>query len=168
VRVGDAWHEWWRAEQAPRRWARPLDRVAGAVEWRTVRAGVELGELRLAAGGVAGRIRAILVRLDPAAVHFALVGPVTGPGGVGRWAVQDAPADAVVAINAGQFDSRGPWGWIVRDGVELQPTGAGPLSTAFILDGAGTASLIATDDIPAVRQEGRPIDRRSSPTPHCS
>jgi len=65
-----------------------------------------------------------------------------------------APAAAVLAVNAGQFDVSGPWGWVVHRGVEIRPPGAGALAPAFVVDTAGRARLVPPDSIATLRRAG--------------
>lgn len=136
VHDGRAWRVWWRADRAPARWTAPAPTLAAAVRWRPGAPGVEWAELRLRGDGEAWRTRAVLVRLDPARLTFRL-----HAAGADGWAVEDAPAEAAFAVNAGQFDAVGgaarPWGWLVRDGEERQRPGVGPLATAVAFDSAG-------------------------------
>ena len=146
------WHTWWTSARAPARWAAPHRTLAGAVRWRAAAPGVEWSELRLAGSGLAWRVRVVLVRLDPARVTFDVV-RLARDDGRPAWAADSAP-HALVAINAGQFAADRPWGWVVRDGRELQPPGSGPLSMAFVVDTAGRARLVRADSIAAVRASG--------------
>jgi hypothetical protein len=123
VRGPEGWREWWRADRAPTRWREPLPALAGAVEWRTVTPGVRWGELQLSGDGEAWRIRAILVRLDPRLVRLETRTLQRADGRPVAWNVDSAPPEAIVALNAGQFNSSGPWGWLVKGGVERRPPG---------------------------------------------
>jgi hypothetical protein len=158
VRGPDGWREWWRADRAPARWTEPLPAVAGAVEWRPVAPGVRWGELQLSGDGEAWRIRAILVQLDPKLVRLETRSLQRADGRPLRWNVDSAPPEAIVALNAGQFTSSGPWGWLVKGGVERHPPGAGPLAPALVVDTAGAVGLVPPDSIagtrgdPAVRE----------------
>jgi len=157
VHTADGWRSWWRADRAPARWAAADRTVAGQVRWRTAAPGVELGELRLSGAGEAWRVRVVLARLDPAKVRLRLVydgDPLNRPN---RWSVDDAPAEALVALNAGQFDGRGPWGWVVQDGVERRPPGPGPLAPALVVDSAGRARIVPVDSLDELRR-GRGIE----------
>jgi hypothetical protein len=59
--------------------------------------------------------------------------------------VDRAPADAAVALNAGQFTDDGPWGWIVHAGRERRAPGSGALAGALVVDtAAGPASSAPT------------------------
>jgi len=147
----DGWREWWRADRAPARWDGALPAVTGAVQWRALAAGGRWGELRLSGDGEAWRIRAIIVELDPSRVRLETVSSAHTTGGPRRWSVDSAPASAVLALNGGQFTSSGPWGWLVRDGVELREPGSGPLAPALIVDTAGRVQLVPPDSIAALR-----------------
>ena len=145
------WRAWWRSERAPRRWtSAPL---ADAVDWRAAAPGLEWGTLRLAGSGEAWRLRVVVVRLDPARHRFrlALRGDEAGRG---TWTVDSASADAALAVNAGQFTRGVPWGWIVREGRELQRPGRGPLSAAFVVDSAGRPSIVPVESLAVLRARG--------------
>ena len=146
-----AWHEWWRAEQAPARWRASLPALAGAAVWRSVRPGLDTAELDIAGDGTAWRLSVVLVRLDPRSVRLRLDGADRDAGTRGAWSLATAPTDAVLALNAGQFSGGRPWGWVVRDGHELQPPGTGPLSMGLVVDTAGGVRLVPVDSIDALR-----------------
>jgi hypothetical protein len=156
LRVRDAsgtWRAWWGASHAPARWADADARVTTAVRWRETAPGMEVAELPLATpgeGGIAalGRMRLVLVRLDPARHALQLV--AGSPPGA-PWSVDDAPAAARMAVNAGQFTDAGPWGWLVHGGRELQAPAVGPLSAAVVVARDGTVRIADAADIPAVR-----------------
>lgn len=121
--------------------------VADAVIWKRAAAGVDWGELSLQGAGEAWRIRLILVRIDPSAVRFQMVVPPRQDNGfAGRWSIDDAPAEALVALNAGQFTS-GPWGWLVSDGRARQPPGIGPLAPGVAVTTAGQVLLVPPDSL---------------------
>lgn len=151
VRAGEAWHVWWRAERASARWDSADTLVARAVAWRTTGPGVELGELQLAGSGEAWRTRVLLVRVDPARVRLALATRAGAGGAHLPWTIDDAPVGALLAVNAGQFDRAGPWGWVVLDGVERRAPGAGALAAAVTLDTAGRLAIVPADSIAAAR-----------------
>ncbi|HEX6106504.1 MAG TPA: phosphodiester glycosidase family protein [Gemmatimonadales bacterium] len=154
VRLAGGWEEWWRAEHAPWRWTAPLPVVADAVSWRPVSEGVDWGELTLSGSGEAWRVRVVLVRLDPARVHLTTREATRPDGRPAPWSIDSAPPQALVALNAGQFTSQGPWGWVVRGGVELRPPGTGPLAPALVVDTSGTVRLVPADSIALVRARG--------------
>ena len=147
------WHEWWRADQAPRRWPGALDAVAGAVEWTAAAPGVEWGTFRLSGSGEAWRLRVIVARIDPARLRLTLLGTHEPAGRGLGWTVDRAPDLALVAFNAGQFSENGPWGWVVREGREVRPPGYGPLAPAVVVDSTGRVRLIPADSVAVVRGE---------------
>ena len=155
VRGADgAWRPWWTPARAPARWAVADAALAAAVRWRPAAPGLDVAELPLAApgeGGVAalGRLRVVLVRIDPArhALRLAAGSPPGAP-----WRVDDAPADARLALNAGQFTDAGPWGWLVHDGRELQAPAVGPLSAALLVAPDGAVRIADAAELPATRE----------------
>jgi len=151
VRGPGGWETWWRGEAAPVRWSAPLPAVAERVEWRPAAPGLEWGQVSLSGDGEAFRVRVIAVRLDPRALELRLVKPPNGRRFAGRWEIAEAPAEAVLALNAGQFGDQ-PWGWLVQDGIERQPPGRGPLAPGVALDTSGTLRLIPPDSIDASRR----------------
>jgi hypothetical protein len=151
VRGPEGWREWWRADRAPVRWREPLPALAGAVEWRDAAPGVRWGELLLSGEGEAWRVRAILVQLEPDKVRIETRTVQRRDGGPLRWTVDSAPPETIVALNAGQFTSAGPWGWLVKGGEETRPPGSGPLAPALVVDTAGVVHLVPPDSIPAWR-----------------
>lgn len=152
VRSMGEWRPWWRSDSAPVRWSGPLDLVARSVEWRSVAEGVELGELRLSGSGEAWRVRVILARLDPRLVRFQLDSGFENGILRAAWTIDGAPAEALVAFNAGQFTGSMPWGWVVLRGREFLPPGHGPLSTAITIDTAGVLHWSPPDSIPTLRR----------------
>jgi exopolysaccharide biosynthesis protein len=154
VKGSDGWQQWWRADRAPSHWDAPLPAVAGAVSWRPLADGVESGELTLSGSGEAWRVRVVLARIDPRRVRLTTQETGRTEGRPSRWTIDSAPAGAIVALNAGQFTAGGPWGWVVRDGVELRPPGSGPLAPALVVDRSGAARLVSADSIGPVRARG--------------
>ena len=151
VRAPGGWETWWRADSAPSTWRAPLSAVIDRVAFRAVAPGLERGEFTLSGEGEAFRVRVIVVRLDPAQLEFRLVKPTDGRVFAGRWSVDEAPDDAIFAINAGQFTDNRPWGWLVQDGVERQVPGRGPLAPGVVVDASGTVRLVSPDSIGMVR-----------------
>ncbi|HSE28561.1 MAG TPA: phosphodiester glycosidase family protein [Gemmatimonadales bacterium] len=154
VHAGGEWRTWWRADRAPTRWAAAHPLLAAAVAWRPLAAGLEAGELRLSGDAEAWRIRVVLARFAPEAVDLRLAYTPDRLNRPDRWSVEDAPVDALLALNAGQFTPAGPWGWMVQDGVELRPPGSGPLAPAVVADDGGALRFVAPDSIAAVRARG--------------
>ena len=153
VPAGDGWRGLWRPGAVmPARWAAPDSALRAALRWRAGQPGVRWTEIPLRGDGEAWRTRAIVVEIDPKRADFALDtafrytrdehGAVSR---LARWQLAAAPASAIVAVNAGQFDvtllGTLPWGWVVIDGREWQAPGVGPLSTAVLVDSAGSVRL---------------------------
>jgi hypothetical protein len=157
VEVEGRWKQWWRSERAPTRWRAAHPAIERAVRWRAVETGIERAEIRLAGHGEAWRLRVVLVRVDPRQVGFRLVQESRSNGTLGAWAVDRAGAGAVVALNAGQFADAAPWGWLVRQTIEVQPPGHGPLSMALVVDFAGSARLVPADSIEIVRRDSHVV-----------
>lgn len=155
VEHGGSWRVWWRSDSAPAAWPAELPAVARAITWKTASPGLEWGELRLSGSGEAWRIRVIVARLDPRLHHLRLESPPPGKGPPNRWTVDHAPADAALALNAGQFGAAGAWGWVVRDGIERQAPGRGPLAPAVVVGRDGSFRIIPSDSIAAERAAGR-------------
>lgn len=103
------------------------------------------------------RARIIVARMSTAAVRFSLEINRTG-GIMSPWTLADAPADAVVAVNAGQFTDEAPWGWVVHKQRELQPPGVGPLAGAFVIDSGGAAHILNATEIATWRSPLRAIE----------
>ncbi|HEX2217280.1 MAG TPA: phosphodiester glycosidase family protein [Gemmatimonadales bacterium] len=152
------WHEWWRADRAPERWSAALPAVARAVDWRPLTPGARWGELRLSGDGEAWRVRVILVQLHPRHVRLRTVSPRRLDGRPPRWSVDSAPPGAIVALNAGQFTSAGPWGWLVSGGEERRAPGSGPLAPALVVDTAGAVRLVPPDSIAPLRGDRAVIE----------
>ena len=115
-----------------------------------------LGAFSLQGGNALWRLRVILVRMDPAAVEMRLVVPPRRPDGyAGRWTVDEAPDQALVAVNAGQFTGP-PWGWLVTDGQRRQPPGTGVLAPGVAFGAGGRVELVPPDSLLGVSwvQEG--------------
>ena len=71
------------------------------------------------------------------------------------WTIDSVGAFDAVAFNAGQFRTSGSWGWVVRDGVEMQAPGSGSVAMAFVVDSNGVPSLIERSEMPARRRHVR-------------
>ena len=123
--------------------------------WQPVHTGVWQREVQMAPRGALSVVRAIAIRIDPSVTQFALDTATRAYGTRGGWTIDRMPAEAVVALNTGQFRGGAPWGWLVRDGIETQPPGSGSVAMAFVVDSAGTPTLTEPGDIPAVRGRAR-------------
>ncbi len=143
---------WWNSQRAPAQWRGPLPIVAAAAQWRKLRPGLESAALDISGGQVGWRVRVLLARIDPSLVSLRLAAAVVDSKPA--WNIEAAPASSVMACNAGQFESDLPWGWIVRDGREVQPPRPGPLSSALVVDASGGADLVDAVEISGARQRG--------------
>jgi exopolysaccharide biosynthesis protein len=123
----------------------------GVLLWQPVRLGVWRGEMSMAKSGPLSSVRAIAVRLDPARVRFVLDTATRDDGMAGDWTIERIPAAAVAALNTGQFRANTPWGWVVQDGAELRPPGAGPLVMSFVVDSSRRVSLVTPDELLRIR-----------------
>lgn len=150
----NGWTTWWRSDSPPGLWDGPLNAVAGATRWRTVAGGVEAGELVISGGSLALRTRVVLARFDPSQNETVLVGTDASSGGPATWTIDSAGPEAVVAFNAGQFRNDSAWGWLIRDGRELQPPGRGPLSMAVVVTTQGSTRFVPPDSIQELRHSG--------------
>jgi hypothetical protein len=127
-----------------------------ALDWRaTAAAGVMWSDFALRARGEGRRTRIVVVRVEPPRVRFSLVQRTSVAARAPAWTLDDAPADAVVALNAGQFSGALPWGWLVQDGVERLPPGDGPLSSAVIVHTDGRVRIVEAGDSALAPWRGR-------------
>jgi hypothetical protein len=137
VRDGDSWRTFWRSDEAPSRFVAASPTLTHALRWKRLAAGLEWSELRLACPGPVWRARLIVARLDPREVRLTLAMDMTRVDMRPAWTIDRAPDDAILAVNAGQFASAMPWGWVVIDGRERLRPGSGPLASAVGIDEAG-------------------------------
>ncbi|HZE94591.1 MAG TPA: phosphodiester glycosidase family protein [Gemmatimonadales bacterium] len=138
----------WRASRAPVRWTEADATLSGLVSWHPGQPGVEWATLPIAGQGEAHALTLVLARIDPRAMSFDLV------WGIERdrpaWTV-DRAGDAALALNAGMFVERLPWGWVVMNGRERLPPGRGPLSSAIVGLADGRLAWVDGDDVSAWR-----------------
>ena len=127
-------------------WAAPDPEMARAVRWRRLERGLEWASVRIACGAPAWRSRLILARLDPREVTITLAMELTREARP-SWTIDRAPGDALLAVNAGQFDTAMPWGWVLVDGVQRSSSGRGPLSSSIAIDAAGSLRWAHGDSI---------------------
>ena len=126
-------------------------RLDRAVAWRAGTAGIEYGELQLSGSGEAWRTRVVVARLDPRRVPLALETAFTEDA---LWTVGDAESSAALAVNAGQFRDRLPWGWVVTGGRQLISPGYGPLAGAVVVDRSGSVRIVSPDSVAAEQRRG--------------
>jgi len=132
----------WRASRAPVQWPAAHAGLIGRVTWHPGQPGVEWATLPIAGQGEP--LTLVLARIDPRAMSFDLV------WGIERdrpaWTI-DRAGDAAVALNAGMFVERLPWGWVVMNGRERLAPGHGPLSSALVGLVDGRIVWVDGDDI---------------------
>jgi hypothetical protein len=126
-------------------------RLDREVAWRAGTAGIEYGELQLTGSGEAWRTRVVVARLDPRRVALSLEAAFTEDA---LWKVGDAGSSAALALNAGQFRGRLPWGWVVTGGKQLISPGYGPLAGAVVVDRSGDVRIVPPDSVAAERSRG--------------
>lgn len=137
----------------------------GEPAWEVVQPGLELRTLPHRGGGEGRWTRLVLVRIEPARYRLGLDIGLSANLQHGAWSVDSAPPEAAVALNAGQFNGIAPWGWTVRNGLELRLPGVGPLSMAVVEDRDGRVRFVPADSIEAVRRDGRVVNAiQSYPT----
>lgn len=139
-----AWRTFWSSSSAPVAWhTTPL---AAAAQWKSGASGITWAELELKGSGEAWRTRLVVARIDPTHVRLALDTAFT-PGREAAWTLDHAPGDAVLAVNAGQFEATMPWGWVVLNGRHWLPAQSGPLSAALMEDSSGAVRWVHADDV---------------------
>ena len=145
-----AWRQFWTAERAPIVWRNaPL---ATTTAWHTGASGIEWSELEIRGSGEAWRTRIVVARVNTSRVRLALDTAFT-PQREAAWTLARAPQQAVLAVNAGQFEATMPWGWVVLDGRRWLPPQHGPLSAALMQDSSGALRWIRGDDVQRVATE---------------
>lgn len=142
-----AWHPFWRADQATAQWSGPDPTVMRALAWRELAKGAEWASVRLACEAPVWRARLIVARLDPRQVELTLRMDFSRGDGRPNWTIDHAPEDAILAVNAGQFVSTMPWGWVAIDGRQRLRPGFGPLSSAVAIDAAGHVRWMHGDSL---------------------
>lgn len=132
--------------------ARSAAGSAPTLSWRGTR--VRWTEWPVQLGDDNVRNRIIVVAVDPKRVSLSLEINRQGDG-LGPWTINDAPADALIALNAGQFTDAGPWGWVRHDGRDQQEPGSGSLAGALAVDTTGRIALLSAADVPAAHRDAR-------------
>jgi len=133
----------------------PLPVATPALTWRGDVVQWAEWPVRLGPNGVRNRL--VVARMPASRVRFTL--EIARDGGhMLPWSLEQAPADAQLAVNAGQFTDDGPWGWVVHKQRELQPPGSGALAGAFVVDSGGAVTLVTPEEIPAWRATRRAIE----------
>jgi uncharacterized protein YigE (DUF2233 family) len=160
VRTPDGWRTFWRANAASANAASanaasanaaaPDAPLARVIRWRAGASGGAWGELELAGSGEAWRTRLVVARVRPERVRIELDTAFDADHSP-RWTVDHAPPDAVLAVNAGQFEMSMPWGWVVLHGEQWLSPGAGPLSAALVGERDGSVRWVRAADIAGYR-----------------
>ena len=144
------WREFWSSESAPTIWrSAPL---AAALTWRAGAVGVVWSEVQLKGSGEAWRTRLVVARIDAARVRLALDTAFTARREA-AWTLAHVPKQAVLAVNAGQFEATMPWGWVVLHGRRWLPPQHGPLSAALVQDSSGTLRWVRGPDVQSASLE---------------
>ncbi len=125
--------------------------LAVALSWHSVRPGIWMSEGRWANSGPLASVRVVVVRMDPRQLQFRLDSAARDYGLKAAWTIDRIPDDGLVAFNTGQFIGGIPWGWVVQDGYERKEPGTGALGMSFVVDSAGTTSLVTPEELSKVR-----------------
>lgn len=147
VRTPSGWRTFWRASSAPQVWHDAS--LASAIRLRAGATGIEWGELDLAGSGEAWRTRLVVARVRPERVRISVDTAFTADR-MPAWTI-DRASDAVLAVNAGQFEVSMPWGWVSVNGTEWLAPGVGPLSAALVGERDGSVRWLRADEIAAYR-----------------
>jgi hypothetical protein len=150
VRDDARWTTWWHRHTAPINWNGEAP-LAKRIVWRTGASGLEWGELQLSGAGEAWRTRVVVVRLDPRRIALSLMPAFTEDRG---WTVREVDSAAALALDAGQFRGRSPWGWVVTGGKQLLSPQLAPLAGAVVVERAGRVRVVAPDRVEAERHAG--------------
>ena len=159
VLVGEREVTWWRSSHAPAEWTAPLPWVVSAVRWHDTTSAVAWGELSLRGTGEARRTGVVLALIDTRRIALRIDLPPADASPLGwlagaRWSIADAPGDARIALNAGQFTAGGAFGWLVREGREIQSPNLAPLAPAVVVDIAGVVHIVPAAKIDSVKHAG--------------
>lgn len=152
VRTPGASTVWWSSPRAPRQWGAADSVVARALRWQQGARGIHWAELSLAGSGEGARTRLVIARLDPRLVALEVLWGVDAEARP-AWTIAEAPRTASFAVNAGQFVSSLPWGWVVAGGRERLPPGRGPLSSALVITRDGAVRMIDGDTLGPLRRD---------------
>lgn len=129
----------------------PRGEVARTAAWRPGPRGLEWTEVELHGQGEARRIKVVAVRLEPREFRLSLENGMAPGGYMHVWTLDQAPADAALALNAGMFEGDGVWGWVVHEGVEYRTPRTGPLAAAVVIDSLGKVRLVDDAAVAALR-----------------
>ena len=153
------WRGLWRPDASPpAHWGAADSALIASLPWKPGRNGISFAEMPIRGDGEAWRTRAIIARIDPRQVRFALDTAFRyskdANGAVmrgSRWMTQDATSRAILSVNAGQFYTTIlgtlPWGWVVLNGREWRAPGVGPLSSVVMVDSSGAVQLASPSTV---------------------
>ena len=119
--------------------------------WEAIRPGVWHQVARMSDSAPLASVEVVAVRIDPKLARFSMHLAQREDDLRAVWTIDSIADSATVALNAGQFTAGGPWGWVVRDGIEEQPPGRGSVAMAFVVDSAGVPSLLEPKEIESKR-----------------
>jgi uncharacterized protein YigE (DUF2233 family) len=145
VRDGNQWRTFWTSVDAPIQWRQIATPLTRALRWRQALSGVEWSDVALAGSGEAWRTRLVVARVRPDRVQLRL--DTAFVHGSPDWSLRRVPDQAVLAVNAGQFETSMPWGWVVLNGHQWLSPQRGPLSAVLAQDTDGTLFWLRGDDI---------------------
>lgn len=128
-------------------------RLARSLAWRTIQPGMQSATIDLAAGAFRIPVQAIVVRVAPAQFRFSLARVTDDNGMTGRWTIDSAGANVVLAMNAGQFKETGPWGWLVLQGEERRSPLRAPLAVGIRIDTSGRIRWVPPTHEPSFRDD---------------
>ena len=149
-----AWQTIWTAASSTTSWrGAPL---LARIPWRSAEGGLRWGELILAGNGESWRTRLVVAQLDPQRMRLRLDSAFTQDR-LPDWTIARVSPTSVLAVNAGQFESTIPWGWVVIDGHRWLPAQHGPLAPALMQDDAGMLWWIPGDSVALVAAGSRRV-----------
>lgn len=160
--TGSRWETIWETTRPRLSWDNGSALINGALHWKPAGSGLEWAELFLSGDDEARRTRVILARVDPVRVRLVLENGLGAGGAAPVWTLDQAPPGASLALNAGQFEGGGVWGWVVHQGTEYRVPRRGPLAAAVVIDTAGRISLENDAQVAARRAGGSPAGVREA------
>jgi hypothetical protein len=113
---------------------------------------LEWTEVDLRGPGEARQVKVVVARLEVARFRLELQNGMAPGGYLHVWTLNEAPAGAALAVNAGMFAGDGAWGWVVHDGIEYRAPRTGPLARAVVIDSAGVVRLVDDAGVEALRR----------------
>jgi exopolysaccharide biosynthesis protein len=93
--------------------------------------------------------------VDPRKVSFSLVPAFMHDV---SWTIAHADTASVLALDAGQFLGRLPWGWVVSRGKEVLAPQYAPLAGAVVVDATGAVRILPPDSVALERVKGNAVE----------